>query len=77
MTALASSVVISLDKGDILGLILVSPAVFTGVMLLLAWATDLMANGASGDGWKVIPVALALCALMGWGAWEFADWLTS
>lgn len=77
MTQLAHEGVITIGKGDILGLILMSPGIFVGVMMLGAWATDLMVNGVHGDGWKVIPVALAVCALVSWGMWEFGHWLTA
>lgn len=76
MITLAQEGVITLGKGDILGLIFLAPVLIVGIGLAASLILDLMINGFGGSGWMVIPPALGVCALTGWGLWEFAHWLT-
>lgn len=77
MMQLAHEGVITIGKGDILGLIFMAPVLCVAVGLIGAWLMYVGMNGVQGSAFAFFPVALGLCALVGWGMWDFGHWLTA
>lgn len=67
---------IEIDKGDILGVLLVAFPAFAGVVFLMGVIVSVMMSGIPPTVTELIPIVIVLGAfsLTGWGLWELAHW---
>jgi hypothetical protein len=67
----ASEIVVTVTKDDLLGIFLVALPGIPGLGILYAWILgSLMGEPSWKDGWLLLP--LIVLSLIGWALWTFA-----
>jgi hypothetical protein len=78
LTNMASDAMVTLNKGDLLGMVAV--VIFPGLVVVPMIIVMLVAMGVSGEyslpNWVVLAVLLASGVAAGYGVWWSAHWFT-
>lgn len=76
---IADAVTVTVDKGDILGVLMLTP-----VVVVFLWLVGMIVAGVGLGGglptlkeWVPVTLITVFLAVIGWLAWEFSHWFTS